>query len=274
MVAPKPPLYLKGKPLNYPAPVMSRYAFVLEDAVKRMTTEAAYEINGLFQTKPFRGYFAQDASVSSQARILTNALMAKFDDFFAAFAKDAAKTMVNEANNASNTAVRMSLREIVPHVTLDPAFFSGDMKEVFSAAVNENVTLIRSISSRYMTQVQSAVMRSITTGNGLQTLIPFLQQQEGIAKKRATFIAEDQTRKCYASLNMLRMQKAGVNQYEWLHSAGGQHPRKLHVRMSGNVYDITRPPVIDDRTGERGHPGQLVNCRCRAVPLISFAKAR
>jgi uncharacterized protein with gpF-like domain len=29
-------------------------------------------------------------------------------------------------------------------------------------------------------------------------------------------------------------------------------------------------PVIDPRTGERGIPGQAINCRCVMRPLVEF----
>ncbi|RIQ43658.1 phage head morphogenesis protein, partial [Bordetella avium] len=31
------------------------------------------------------------------------------------------------------------------------------------------------------------------------------------------------------------------------------------------------PPIIDKTTGERGLPGQLINCKCRMRPVIDFS---
>ena len=46
--------------------------------------------------------------------------------------------------------------------------------------MTENVGLIKSIPAQYLNGVQGAVMRSITTGNGMQDLVPYLQKHKGI----------------------------------------------------------------------------------------------
>jgi len=66
------------------------------------------------------------------------------------------------------------------------------------------------------------------------------------------------------------MEKVGVKKFKWLHSGGGQKPRKDHIEMNGNIYSFDDLPVIDKRTGERGIPGQAINCRCRMAPVIEF----
>jgi SPP1 gp7 family putative phage head morphogenesis protein len=243
----------------------------LEEAIRRMARETEREIQRLYTTPAFRDWFAMDISVSAQARILAAALMRKFDDYFASIAKPTAEEMVSGANKASHSSVRMSLFELSKGLTLDPKdAFTPEIKELMSAAVTENVGLIKSIASRYLDQVQGAVMRSITTGNGLADLMPFLQKQYGIAKRRAEFISLDQTRKAYSALSVVRCRDAGIEQFEWLHSSSGQHPRKEHVEMSGHIFRVDSPPVIDRKTGERGFPGQLPNCRCVMCPVVSF----
>ena len=143
-------------------------------------------------------------------------------------------------------------------------------KEVMTASIAENVGLIKSISEKYLTDVQGAVMRSITNGNGLQDLIPALERHEGITRRRARNIALDQTRKAYNSLNKGRMEALGIKKFEWLHTGGSQNPREDHIELSGQIFSFDNPPVIDKRTGERGFPAQLPNCRCRMLPVITF----
>ena len=66
------------------------------------------------------------------------------------------------------------------------------------------------------------------------------------------------------------MEKLGLKKFEWLHSGGGHHPRPDHVAMSGNIYSFTSLPIIDSKTGERGIPGQAINCKCVMRPVIEF----
>jgi SPP1 gp7 family putative phage head morphogenesis protein len=200
-----------------------------------------------------------------------NALQSKFSKMFADLARPLAESMVFQSAKASSVAVSSSLKELSGGLTIKAdTLKSGPVSDILKASVAENVGLIKSIPANYLDNVRGAVMRSITSGNGLQDLVPFLERQEGVTKRRAENIALDQTRKAYQSINDERMKAAGVQEYEWVHSGGGQKPRPHHVEMSGNIYRYDDPPVIDPNTGERGTPGQVPNCRCTSRPVLRF----
>ena len=73
-------------------------------------------------------------------------------------------------------------------------------------------------------------------------------------------------------MNRVRLQKLGVHKYMWHHSRGSLHPRKLHEKYDGQIFEFDNPPIIDEKTGERGGPGQLVNCHCFAAPVVTFGE--
>ena len=148
---------------------------------------------------------------------------------------------------------------------------TGELEEALNAAVAENVALIRSIPAQYFTQIQGAVMRSITTGRGLHDLVPFIKNYKDVTLRRARLIAHDQSRKVYGNINRIRAEKLGIKKFQWLHSAGGHEPRPLHKNvLNGKVFNMNDPPIIDEKTGERGFPAQLISCRCRMIPIVSF----
>lgn len=265
-----PQKVINGLPLNHNISATARYSHELIELVNEMTALTARDIHAYFAEPAAREYFAQDATVSGDAKRLMQAILKKIDDLFATFSRPIAERMAKDAIRSSEFALKGSLKQLSGGLTIDTDILTGDLKDIVKATIEENVSLIRSIGTKYHTAVQGAVYRSITTGNGLADLVPFLQRYKGITKRRAQFIAEDQTRKAFNTINKGRMQRVGVEQYTWLHTGGSQHPRKLHVRMSGNVYSFDKPPIIDERTGERGIPGQLPNCRCRMQPVIKF----
>jgi SPP1 gp7 family putative phage head morphogenesis protein len=177
--------------------------------------------------------------------------------------------MVKEAAAASRTQLHSSLQKMSGGMSLKTSVLdTPQLLNIYKASVTSNVALIKSIPSQYMDSVNGAVMRSITTGNGLQDLVPALEQYAGITHRRATNIALDQTRKAYNSINKGRMQDIGVEKFMWHHSGGGMHPREDHIQMDGNIYSFANLPVIDQNTGERGIPGQAVNCRCTMSPVF------
>lgn len=264
------PQSVKGTPLNPNAAIEARYYAEMAKLIDRMTAETSRKIMALFKREPAQEYFAQDISVASQARVLTNALKDKFYQIFNLASRPMAERMTDEEDDSSAASLKASLKQLSGGLTLRTDLLTGDLKQVLNATITENVGLIRSIATQYLDGVQGAVMRSITTGNGLADLVPYLKNHDGITLRRARIIARDQTRKAFSNINSERMKKIGITEYEWLHSAGGQKPRKLHVAMSGKIYSLEKPPVIDQKTGQRGKPGDLINCRCRMVPVIRF----
>jgi SPP1 gp7 family putative phage head morphogenesis protein len=202
------------------------------------------------------------------------ALTKKWEQIFNVKSGPLSQKMADDANASSKYALHQSLKQLSGGLSLKTSIMTGTLNTVMKAIIAENVGLIKSIPSQYFTQIQGAVMRSISQGNGLQDLQPFFEKQKGMTKRRAKNIALDQTRKAYNGLNKGRMQALKIDQYEWLHSGGGQHPRPQHIAMSGNIYSLSNPPIIDDDTGERGIPGQLINCKCRMRPVVKFNEGK
>lgn len=271
---------MRGHPLRIPAGVAARYAADLEKLVASMTDETRRSIEDLFSHPDVHEFFAKhghpgamtyamDISPSSQARILTNKLKARFEQLFGQESKPTAQKMNDEVNAASKTATHSSLTELSGGLSLKTDIVSGAMREFMTGTIARNVGLIRSIPAEYFQQIQDAALRSITDGKGLADLVPAIQEIEGVTHRRAQNIANDQTRKAYGGLNKGRMQAIGVKEYEWVHSGGGQHPRQMHIDMDGNIYRFDDPPIIEE-DGERGIPGQAIHCGCTMRPVIRF----
>lgn len=263
----------QGAPLSHNAAIASRYDKALQRLMRQMTAHVKREVLRVFETDAAAAHFGTDASVASQSRILMNSLTTQFAALFAKKAVPLASRMVADADKVSTTALHSSLKQLSGGMSLKTSLGSPALENVTKAAVAENVGLIKSIATEYLQKVQGAVMRSITTGNGIQDLVPALEQYEGQTHRRARNIALDQTRKVYNSVNRERLTGLGLRKFKWIHSGGGAHPREDHVEMDGQIYGFAPEelPVIDRRTGERGIPGQAPNCRCTMAPVLEFA---
>lgn len=266
------PDILRGPAIIPNAAVEARYRAELNALIDQMTAETEKAVRDLFDEPHAEEFFAQDASkgTASQARILTNTLMAKFNDLFAQRAQPMAKKFAKSSDKASSSAVHASLKDLSGGMSLGTRILDADTKQVMKAVTAENVGLIKSIPQRYFQAIQGAVMRSITTGRGLQDLQPFMQKYRGITFRRGRFIAQDQTRKAMNALSRGRLEKLGLKKFEWLHTGGGTHPRRHHIALSGKVFSFDDPPVINPDTGARGFPGDEPGCRCRMKAVLDF----
>lgn len=265
------PELLEGTPLNPSIVPAMRYNRELDLLIGQMTDITLLAVKRMFYGETAEQYFAQDdKSIVAEAKQLSNELQKKFDALFNPRAIPIATQMVDSENKASELSVNNSLRQLTGALSLPTTGLKGEIGEVLKASVAENVGLIKSIPTKYLEAVNGAVLRSITTGNGLQDLVPFLANEKDITLRRAKMIANDQTRKAFNSISKGRLQAAGLVKFEWLHTGGSHAPRKDHIEMNGNIYRFDDLPVIDQKTGERGIPGQAVNCRCRMKPIIEF----
>jgi SPP1 gp7 family putative phage head morphogenesis protein len=211
-------------------------------------------------------------SLGPRTRIELNHLMLKYEKEFSRTAKKATKRMVARTLKSSSITLGLSLRDLSEKLTLSTDVFTDQLQEVVQASTAEAVSLIKLIPQKYLAEVQGAVSRSITSGNGLQDLVPFLNKKYDQNIRHARNVSMDQTRKAYSNINAARMQAIGVREYEWVHTGGSVHPRENHQRMNGKVFSLDDPPVIGEMYGEevRGKPGDLPFCRCVLRQIIKF----
>jgi SPP1 gp7 family putative phage head morphogenesis protein len=264
---------LRGKPLIIAGSIATKYNDTLQRHIDRMLREVVREVEDLYLTFSADGEgWAMDASVASQARILSNAMRDKFAALFAKIAQPSTENMVNAATKDSGQKLNISLKEMSGQLVLKTNVFNDQLRDVLTASVAESVSLIKRIPTKYLDNVQGAVMRSIQSGNGLADLKPALDKYGVQVKNWAKNVSLDQTRKAYNSINATRMQALGVKQFEWVHSGGSNHPREYHRDvLNGKIFSFDDLPHLDGpNQGERGMPGAAPFCRCTMRPIFKF----
>ena len=284
--------------LNVNAGIMSWYVKELKKLTKQMTTECSKEIGNIYKKlgyqvefdsktpAPFRGEgrdggfkIATDDSISSQIRIALNELQKKYGDKFSERSKELVKQLLKKTNRYSNLQVNEALKKMLGDsakgFALVGSAISGEKSEIMKAILFENVSLIKSIPDEYFKQITGAVARSIENGEGVKWLSKELMSYGAKSQRRADLIAQDQTRKAFTSINLRNFEEANIRKFKWLHSGGSREPRDYHMRdypdgLNGGIFDIDNPPVINEKTGEKGFPGQLPYCRCVMQAVLDF----
>ena len=252
------------------AGISTDYAKPIVNELELMFRDVQRELKKAFKENHYGQ--AMDASLASQSRILLNWLLRKWQPRFDEIAKSATNRMINRTLKNSTVTLRNSLKQALPDLSIDTSFSNEQLQEVIKASTLEAANLIKIIPYKFLNEVQGQVMRSITTGKGMEDLVPFLTKKYKGNVKHARLVALDQTRKAYQSINTTRLKTLGVKKFIWIHSGGGKEPRELHKRMSGNEYSFDSPPFIGVMYGNDvyGLPGDLPNCRCICKPVINF----
>ncbi len=134
----------------------------------------------------------------------------------------------------------------------------ADQLKLFAA---QNAQLIRSLPEQELERVAGDVERGLQQGSRFEDVARGIQKSFGITHRKAKLIARDQTTKLNASLTRLHQQEVGVEEYIW-QTSGDERVRPTHRENDGKVFRWDTPPA------KTGHPGNDVNCRCVARPVL------
>jgi uncharacterized protein with gpF-like domain len=209
---------------------------------------------------------AEDASPSHAMSKAMEDLAKRWTKRFDAGADEFASYFAKASAERTDAAMKAALRKAGFTIKFKPTKAQTDL---IDATTKANVALIKSIPQQYLTNVQGLVFRAIQTGGDLGTLTKELQTQHGVTRRRASFIARDQSNKATAALKRARQTELGIEEEAWRHSGGGKHPRPSHVKAGK---DRVRYRVdtgwLDPATGRRIWPGTEAGCRCVGRSII------
>lgn len=138
--------------------------------------------------------------------------------------------------------------------------------------VRENVSLIKSIPDKLLTEVEGVISRGVRQGVRHETMIEEITARFGVTENRARTIARDQVGKLNGELASMRQQEVGVKRFIWRTSRdervrgnpSGKYPnaRPSHWAREGKTYEYGNLPDGVQM------PGVEINCRCRGEPVL------
>ncbi len=132
------------------------------------------------------------------------------------------------------------------------------------AFIADNVRLVKSVAFDQLGELEGIILRGARQGLRHEVVAKQIEERFGVSRRRAALIARDQIGKLNGEIAQLRQQQLGIKRYHWSTSQD-ERVRASHRRLEGTVQQWSKPPVVD---GEKIHPGQAVQCRCQAIPII------
>lgn len=200
-------------------------------------------------------------------------LMMKFDELARAFggidkvalrlAAAAVKRQEDVTNSQLSTGIAQALgADSAMKVAFQGVINSLSVRSKVEAATVANVELIKSIPAQSLDRVKTMVLNGAAKGERYETIAKEVMRQMDVAESRAKLIARDQMAKLNASITEAKQTALGITEYEWI-TAGDERVREEHRANNGKVFKWNDPP-------DTGHPGEDINCRCIARPIIRF----
>jgi SPP1 gp7 family putative phage head morphogenesis protein len=172
------------------------------------------------------------------------------------------------ANRFVRTALKQADAKNKRSFGIDILQNSPQMEEYLQAATSQNAQLIESIPMQYLDQVSNIVLGNMRQGLLPSEIAKQLEHQFGVVKRRAKFIARDQTAKVNGEMTRLRQQDAGFEYFSWQdsHDSRVRH-RHREIAQAETKYGVGVYKWSDLPTGDNGqkiYPGSDFQCRCTA----------
>lgn len=164
------------------------------------------------------------------------------------------------AKDIERHAVAVNLR-VFEAIGVNPIKPGSALDRARDRWLADNAALITSQPLEVSARIESIVREMVPAGSRWETIARKLQDEEGIAQRRAALIARDQTAKYNSDCNRTQQQAAGFTHYEWI-GVMDNRERPTHVALQHTVWSWEKPPPI-------GHPGEPIQCRCTASPVTS-----
>lgn len=227
-----------------------------------------------------------ETGISTDIQDKINKLGYKWQKKFNSYAEQMAKKRVEKTLKQADTQLITVLAAYFTAQGLTDIFKtkSQELNQVMKVNVAENISLIESIPEQYVKRVQTMVTNAMNSAGGWVDLRGQIIKTKDITLRRAKMIARDQTNKVFNAVTLRRFEQLGITKVKWKHSHADKDPRAYHIRqwdehsgiddghpngLDGFIFDLNNPPIIDEKTGQRGFPGTLINCSCMMIPIIT-----
>lgn len=125
---------------------------------------------------------------------------------------------------------------------------------------------IKNWAEKRIPEMRIKVQEAILNGYREEQVQKMLEKEYHIMSDKAKFLAQNETSIMIAELKKATYTQMGFEEFIW-NTILDSRERPLHRKLHGKIFRFDNPPVIDERTGQRGLPGQTYNCRCGLTPI-------
>ena len=128
--------------------------------------------------------------------------------------------------------------------------------------------------SDHIVAMREVVGKMAEDGKSLKTIGEYLHKEFGVDERHAKFLARNESAIATTSYLAAKYEEEGIEYFRWIVNLDNRE-RPWHRTLGtvgpdgkGNIYRFDDPPIINEKTGQKGLPGYDYNCRCTLAPII------
>lgn len=168
------------------------------------------------------------------------------------------RTILDDAGN--------EIKQNIKHINIiEPELTEEQYQKIEQAYTKNMQYYVKNWTVEHIEEMREKVHKAILEGFREEQVAKMLQTEYGIAERKAKFLAQNETSIMLAEYKKATYTAMGFDKFIWKTRLDGRE-RLEHHKLNGKIFRFDEPPIIDERTGQRGLPGETYNCRCLLLP--------
>lgn len=174
-----------------------------------------------------------------------------------------AQTMANNVDNRNAQIFDMQVKQVTG---VSPFRSEPWLRGTLTNSVSQNVSLITTLHESYFKDIEFETLNGLERGLSTKDIAKRIQKKTGASKNRARLIARDQVSKLNSNLASRRASDLGIKRFRW-DTSSDERVRASHRALNNKIFTYKDGASVDGDSHVL--PGQPIQCRCVAVPIIS-----
>lgn len=176
--------------------------------------------------------------------------------------QDVAESMILDIEKRANENMRNNKIEVIQPKMSD--FIAKQFSEDYTDTIRFD---IKDKLPEQIIKMREAVGQMAIRGESRLTIQRYIENNFVKDQKRAKFLARNESSIAVTEYLKAKYQENGSEEFKWIANLD-ERVRDDHRKLHGTVHRYDNPPIIDERTGTRGMPGEFYNCRCTFIPIF------
>lgn len=203
----------------------------------------------------------------------------RMDEYLAAAQENivsaAVQIEIEQTLSRIRTDLWRQLEQTVPETALEFVEVSADVTPAIDKVLVEEfhydiTKSIKTFVPDQLVELRAQVQANAFAGYRSDKLAQIIQARWGVAKRKAAFLADQETSLFVAKFREARYRELGIRSYTWS-TSHDDRVRKDHRLLDKTVHSWDSPPITNRQTGARNHPGEDYRCRCVPIVILDLA---
>lgn len=172
------------------------------------------------------------------------------------------KTILDDAEN--------EIKKNVKHLNVITPELTPQQKQEIARTYTNNLKeyVIKDFGDERIPEMRRKVQEAVLNGQRRDDVQKMLETDYGVASRKAKFLARNETGIMLAQYKKATYKGMGFDKFIWNTIMDGKE-RQLHADLNGTTWSYDDPPIIDERTGRHGLPGETYNCYHKDTEVLT-----